>query len=133
MTRATTFTSVALKEVLTQKLTVSTITTVGVAAYTAAQVRGGLILRDPNGAGRADTFPTAATLYTEFGSPKTGQSFRFTIRNTADAAETITCSTATGLTLSGTMTIAQNNTKDFILTFTSPSAVTIYSVGTFVH
>lgn len=133
MTRATKFKSVAVREVVTQALTVSTLSTAGVVAYTAAQVRGGLILRDPNGAGRADTLPTAATLYTEFGYPEVGQSFKFVIRNTADAAETITVSTATGLTLSGTMTIAQNNSKEFILRFDSPTAVTVYSVGTFVH
>lgn len=132
MTRATKFKSVAAREVVTQNLTVSTISTAGVVAYTAAQVRGGLILRDPNGAGRADTLPTAADLYVGFGSPEAGQSFRFTIRNTADAAETITVSTATGLTLSGTMTIAQNNSKDFILRFDSPTAVTVYSLGTVV-
>ena len=133
MTRATKFKSVAVREVVTQALTVSTLSTAGVVAYTAAQVRGGLILRDPNGAGRADTLPTAATLYTEFGYPEVGQSFKFVIRNTADAAETITVSTATGLTLSGTMTIAQDNSKEFILRFDSPTAVTVYSVGTFVH
>jgi len=48
-----------------------------------------------------------------------------------DAAETITMTTNTGLTLSGTMTIAQNAQKDFLLTFTNvgTAAVTVYSMG----
>jgi len=60
-----------------------------------------------------------------------GTSFIVTIRNTADAAETITMTTNTGLTLSGTMTIAQNAQKSFLVTFTdvSTAAVTIYSMG----
>jgi hypothetical protein len=59
-----------------------------------------------------------------------------TIRNTADAAETITMTTNTGLTLSGTMTITQNHQKSFLVRLanvTSGSeAVTIYSMGTVV-
>ena len=121
--------------------TVSTITTAGVVAYTPAQVLGGLILRDPAGAGRADTVPTAALLLAALKSsgryPKVGAYFEFTIRNTADAAETITVTTDTGATLSGTMTIAQNNSKRFAVVFTDVrdgnAAYTLYSLGTVVH
>lgn len=111
----------------------TTTTTAGAVTYTAAEVHGGIILRDPNGAGRADLFPTAATLYTELGDPKVGSTFELLIRNTADAAETITMTTNTGLTLSGTMTIAQSNSKIFLIRCTAKDAFTIYSVGTFVH
>jgi len=115
--------------------------TAGVVAFTAANILSGLILRDPNGAGRADTLPTAsailAALNDQFRQTKAvvGTSFEFTIRNTADAAETITVSTATGLTLSGTMTIAQSNSKRFlaVVTGVSTPAVTVYSLGTVVH
>ena len=91
----------------------------------------GLILRDPNGGARADLFPTAASLLTAVPGAVAGTSFIVTIRNTADAAETITMTTNTGLTLSGTMTIAQNAQKSFLVTFTdvSTAAVTIYSMG----
>jgi hypothetical protein len=117
-----------------EKTTVSTITTAGVAALTAAQVLGGLILRDCAGAGRADTPPTAAQLMAVLGTGvPVGTSFRFTIRNTSDGAETITISAATGVTLSGTMTIAQNNSKDFLVVVTSATAYTLYSLGTVVH
>jgi len=130
--RPTILTSIAIRDTLTTKATIATITTAGAVTFTAAQITGQLILRDPNGAGRADLLPTAAQLYAGFGRPEVGQSFRFVIRNTADAAETITVTTNTGLTLSGTMTIAQNNSKEFLGVFTSPSAVTVYSLGTVV-
>jgi hypothetical protein len=112
--------------------TVSTITTAGVATYTAAQVLGGLILRDPAGGNRSDVTPTAANIIAEMA--KYGISdFEFTIRNDADAAETITVTAGTDVTLSGTMTIAQNNTKRFLCVKTAATTVSIYSLGTIVH
>ncbi len=131
----TTFTNLQATGNIFRNVTISTLATAGVVAYTADQILGGLILRDPAGAGRADTLPTAAAVYAATNSPVNGTnlSFKFTIRNTADAAETITVSTATGLTLSGTMTIAQNNTKEFMWVQTSPTAATVYSLGTIVH
>jgi hypothetical protein len=118
-------------------LTATTITTAGAATYIASEVLGGLLLRDPNGAGRSDVTPTAALLVAAIPCAAVGDAFEFDIRNTADAAETITVTAGTGVTLSGTMTIAQNNTKRFRLVVTNATsaaeAVTIYSVGTFVH
>lgn len=108
-------------------------TTASAVTYTALEFTSGLILRDPNGSGRTDVTPTASQLYTELGDPEVGSTFELVIRNTADAAETITMSAGTGVTISGTATIAQNNTKRFLAVFTSKSAVTLYSVGTFVH
>lgn len=122
-----------LRANLLVKTTPVTKTTASAVTYTASEAASGIILRDPNGAGRADLFPTAADLYTELGNPEVGSAFELIIRNTADADETITMTTNTGLTLSGTMTIAQNNTKRFLVVFTSASAVTIYSLGTVVH
>lgn len=123
--------------------TVSTITTAGAVTYTAAQILGGFILRDPNGAGRSDVMPTAALLLAAVegaqykptptsGNQSTG--FEFTIRNTADAGETITLTAGTGVTISGTATIAQNNSKRFLVVFTNTTAgseaYTVYSLGT---
>lgn len=117
--------------------TVSTIATAGDVTFTAAQILGGLILRDPAGGARADLLPTAANIIAamkdQSADVPVGQSFEFTIRNTADAAETITVTTNTGLTLSGTMTIAQNNSKRFLAVVTGAAAVTVYSLGTVVH
>lgn len=118
-----------------KKTTVTTSTTAGAVTYTAAQILGGLILRDPNGSGRSDVTPTATLIVAAIPDAKVGSSFEFTIRNTADAAETITVTAGTGVTLSGTMTIAQNNTKRFLAVVTSVTspAVTVYSLGTIVH
>ncbi len=113
--------------------TVSTINTAGVATYTAAQLLGGLILRDPAGAGREDVTPTAALIIAAITNAATGDSFEFTIRNTADANETITVTAGDSVTLSGTMTIGQNNSKRFLAVVTGAATVTIYSLGTVVH
>jgi len=120
-----------------QRTTVTTKNTAGDVTYTATEIKGGMILRDPNGGARADLFPTAAAIVAAITGAVIGSSLEVTIRNTADAAETITMTTNTGLTLSGTMTIAQNNSKRFLLVCTNVTpaseAVTVYSLGTVVH
>ena len=117
--------------------TVTTDNTVGVRTYTGAEYIGGLILRDPNGASRSDINPSAAAIVAAFAGGIVGSSFKFVIRNTADAAEVITLTAGAGVTLSGTMTIAQNNSKEFLCRLdnvgSGTEAVTIYSIGTFVH
>lgn len=116
---------------------VTTLATAGAVTYTARQILDGLILRDPNGGARSDVVPTAAQILAQIQAPRVGEFFEFVVRNTADANETITLDAtgATGTTLSGTMTIAQNNSKRFRVQITGVAtpAVTIYSIGTFVH
>lgn len=132
----TTFTDLQANGIVISKTTATTKTTAGAVTYTAAEIVGGLILRDPNGAGRTDIVCSAAEMYAAMGSPVkfSGASFEFTIRNTADAAETITMGgTPTGITYSGTMTIAQNNSKRFLWVQNTASTATVYSIGTFVH
>jgi hypothetical protein len=118
---------------ITQKTVVTTISTAGAVTFTAAEIMGGLILRNPNGAARADLLPTAADIIAAIDNAKVGDSFEFIVRNTAGAAETITITTNTGLTLSGTMTIDQNNSKRFLVVVTAATTVTVYSLGTVVH
>jgi hypothetical protein len=117
--------------------TVTTDATAGVKTYSAAELIGGLVLRDPSGGARNDVTPTAAQIVAGFAGGVVGSSFEFTIRNTADAAETITLTAGAGVTLSGTMTIAQNNSKRFLCRLdnvgSGTEAVTIYSLGTVVH
>jgi hypothetical protein len=104
--------------------TVATEATVGAVTYTVAQLLGGFINRDPNGAGRTDILPTAALLVAAMPGVKIGSGFRFTIRNNADAAETITLNAGTGGTLSAagqsttTSTIVQNNSREYLIVFT---------------
>jgi hypothetical protein len=115
--------------------TVTTDATAGNLTYTAAMLLGGLLLRDPAGGARSDVTPTAAEIVAAIPGCAVGSSFEFTIRNTADASETITVTLGTNVTLSGTMTIAQNNSKRFlaVVTAVGTPAVTIYSLGTIVH
>ena len=116
--------------------TVTPDTTAGVVTYTAAQLLGGLLLRDPNGAGRSDVTPAASLLVAAIPGAVVGSSFEFTIRNDADAAETITVTAGAGATLSGTMTIEQLYMKRFLVVLTnvtaSAEAYTAYSLGTVV-
>ncbi len=138
MTLATQGTGVVLPTVgpIINFATVTTDSTAGALTYTAAMLKGGIILRDPNGGNRSDVTPTAALLVAALPSCVVGNAFVFTIRNTADAAETITVTAGSGATLSGTMTIAQNNSKDFLVVLTNVTsgaeAYTVYSLGTVV-
>jgi hypothetical protein len=113
---------------------VSTLSPAAAHTYTTDEILGGLILRDTNGAGRTDVLPTAALLVAAIQGAMVGTSFEFHIRNTADAAETLTISAGTGGTTSGTMTIAQNNAKTFRVVLTNvgigSEAYTVYSLGT---
>jgi hypothetical protein len=113
----------------------TTLSTAGVVTYTAAQLIGGLILRDPNGSARSDVSPTAAAIVQAMPGAAIGQSFQFDLVNTADASETITLTAGTGVTVSGTATIAQNNGKRWIVYLTNitsgSEAVTIRSLGTY--
>lgn len=117
------------------QVTVSTLTSAGAVTYTAAQLLGGLILRDPNGSARTDILPTAELLIAAIPAVAVGASFQFDLRNTADASETITVSAGTGGTTSGTMTVAQNNGKRFVVVITNATqgsaTYTIYSLGTY--
>lgn len=127
----------AITQVAWQRATVLTDNTAGATTYTIANLLGGMILRDPNGGARSDVTPTAAQIVAGIAGCVVGSSFEFTIRNTADAAETITLTGGTDVTISGTATIAQNNSKRFLAVVTNvdsgTEAVTIYSLGTVVH
>lgn len=113
------------------KLTAATITTAGAGTYTAANLLGGLILRDPAGAGRTDTTHTAAQIVAALPGAAVDDTFELMIVNTADAAEAITLAGGTGVTLvPATITIAQNEVFIGRVRLTnvtgSSEAVTIY-------
>lgn len=119
------------------KLSISTVNTAGAVTYTATQLLGGFILRDPNGAARSDVLPTAALLKAAVQGCVVGTAIEFEIRNTADADELLTITAGTGVTLSPTsITIGQNNTRRLTAVFSnvgSTPAYTVYSgpTGTF--
>lgn len=114
-------------------VTVTTVATATAVTLAAAQLLGGLILQDPAGGAVTSTTDTAANIIAAITQAGVGNAFEFTIRNTADASEAITVAAGTGVTLSGTMTIAQNNSKRFLCVVTASTTVTIYSLGTVVH
>jgi hypothetical protein len=112
-----------------QKTTVTTDATAAAITYTPAQLLGGLILRDCAGAGRADLVPTGALMIAAMPGAFVGQSFDFTIRNTSAGATTITVTTAaSGSTLSGTMTVAQNNSRAFRVVVTAIGTSPTYTL-----
>lgn len=119
----------------TRKTVVSVLNTAGAISYTAAQLLGGFIMRDPSGAHRADLLPLATLIVAAIDNCAIGDSIRFTIENTADAAETITVTAVSGTSIVGTATIEQNYTKDFlaVVTAVATPTVIVYSLGIKVH
>jgi len=119
-----------------QTLAVATLDTAGAVTYTAAQMLGGLILRDPNGAGRSDVTPTAALIVAALPSYMQVNNVTFLCHliNTANANETITLTAGDGVTLvPATVTVAQNENALLLVRVTDASdtanqAVTIYSM-----
>lgn len=110
------------------------ISTADDATLTAAQILGGLILRDPSGAARTDTLPTAALLVAALDHATVNTKFEITIRNTGSAGETITLAAGVGGTLSPTtIEIGEKQTKTFIIHLTnvtaSSEAYTCYEKG----
>lgn len=90
--------------------------TAGPVTLTAAEVLGGIVVADPNGAGRTYTLPTAALLVAAIPGAKVGDVVRCYIVNGADAAEAITIAEGTGggfdaNQTAGSRVIAQNNSK----------------------
>jgi len=115
-------------------LTVTSITTTTNQTYTAAQLEGGLILRDPNGSNRTDGTPTAAQIVAAIDGAAVGSSIRFHVRNDSDGGETVTLNAGTGVTLSPTtITVQDGEAKELVAVCTnvtaSTEAVTIYELG----
>lgn len=100
------------------------VTTAGAVTLSVSQFVNGIYRRDPNGSGRTDVTPTAVAVLNTLPIAAVGSVFTFFVRNDADAAETITISGGTGVTLVGTATVAQNTTCLFfgVVTGIGPNA-----------
>jgi hypothetical protein len=101
----------------------ASISTASAVTYTAAQMLGGIIVRDPNGASRSDVLPTAALLVAAVSGAIVGDRIVTRIINGADAAETITVTVGTGGAFDANQTsasqvIGQNTSKDCIIRLT---------------
>ena len=109
--------------------------TAGNITYNPYDFQQGLITRDCNGAARSDTTPTAQqildSLTVNGRPPVPGNAYYFTIKNTSGTAVAITILAGTGVTLVGTMTIAQSNARTFMVLITgiATPAVTLHSIG----
>lgn len=78
--------------------------------YSAAQLLGGYITRNPSGGPRTDVTATGTQIDTDRTSLVVGSYFDVTLKNTAGAAQTITLNGGVGVTLIGAITVAQNET-----------------------
>jgi hypothetical protein len=104
----------------------------GTGTLTADQLAGGFIIIDTQDAQSTAT-PTATLIRNSIKGAKEGSGFLFVIKNSGDSTMTLTA--GTGVTITGTATIATNNSKLFLVRVTNMTtpAVTVYSIGTFVH
>jgi len=76
------------------------------------------------------TLPTVAALVAFIPEWVVGMSMRMRLINSGGGAFAWTLTTATGWTLNGTMSVAQNTWRDFLITFQSATTATIQQVGT---
>ncbi len=112
-----------------QSSTVTTDATAGPLTMTATMLLGGIIRRDPVGSDRTDVTDTAANILS-LGSMGVGDTLYCYYINTADAAETITISGGTNVTVTNPLqTIAQNESALLLLRATSGTTMTLDIIG----
>ena len=99
---------------------------------TAAEILGGFVDGTPIAAATY-TMPTAVLMLAALNQAGIGNAIEFTIKNSAPGAHAITVASGVGGTDKGTMTIAQNNSKRFMLICTAATTYDLYSLGTVVH
>lgn len=113
----------------------TTVNTAGDAQFTPAAVLGLAIMRDCNGAPRADTLPDADDLIAAITGAYVGQSFYVTIVNTSGAANasTITGGVNCSMVPTSPPAVAQNKSITFLIVLTNVTpaaeAYSAYVVG----
>lgn len=98
-------------------------------ALTVEETVAGLVLSAP-ASGIAFTSPSAEAIFAALKASKKGTAFDFIIRSTTN---TVTFTAASGVTITGTATVASGKVGQFrgVVTAGSPSpAVTFYRLGT---
>ena len=81
------------------------------------------------GSGQTITPPTVANLIAAIPNAFVGQTYRLRVMNRSSANFAWTIGAQTGYTLTGTMTIAQNTYREFLVTLTSLKAIVFQSLG----
>jgi len=115
---------------LVPSIAVTNIANAGAGTYSAEAIAGGLITRDPNGAGRTDTTATAAAIIAACNLTADGDTVKCYVVNTADAAEVITLAGGDGVTISNVgQTVAQNESAVLLFRRASSTTVTLYVFG----
>lgn len=102
------------------------------ATVTAAQLLKRILDAVPTAAATF-TLPTAALLVAAIPGAEVGDSFTFVITNNSAGANTITVAAGAGGTADGTLTVAQNVARIFLVTLTNVTsaaeAYTVYGLG----
>lgn len=112
-----------------ERMDAATVTDAGDATYTAAQILGGVILRDCASSARSDVLPTAALLIGALKEDMIGQVIKCLIVNNSDAAETITIVAGDGGTITqiaDTRIIPQNTSRMIYIRIDSATAYTAW-------
>ncbi len=108
--------------------------TAGDVTYSANAILGGLQVRNPNGAARIDTIPSATDILAQIPQHFPNISFRLKIRNEGASGETVTLAASTGITLVGDCVIQPETTREFFFHVTSVTimggtdAITVYDL-----
>ncbi len=116
------------------KTTVTSKTSGATVTYTAAEIVNCYII-DAITQACAATTHTGTELIAAIPNAVDGSSFFFYLKNTAGSAIDITLTAGVDVTVTGTATVGQNNTKMFfgVVTSVGSNTVVIYSLGTMVH
>jgi hypothetical protein len=103
--------------------------TLTAASITGAEQFVALNMTGAAGAGVNATLPTVAALIAALHSPVVGSSYTLRIINNGNASTVWTILTSTGWTLNGTMTIALNTYREFVVTLNTTTTATLQSMG----
>lgn len=114
------------QEALGVKYTTGTTTT----TFAAGELTGGkyVVYNNTQGTPGSIAVRTAALMIADDPFFRIGGAYRLRIINN-QASGTLTVTTATGVTLTGTMTVAANTFRDFAVTYNSATTMTIQSMG----
>jgi predicted RecA/RadA family phage recombinase len=108
----------------------TSINVAGPATFSIGDITGAayVSLTSTNAAPGTLTTRTATQMFADMPGAAVNLSYRLRITNTG--AGTLTVAAGTGVTLTGTMTVPANTTRDFVVTFNSVTTLTIQTDGT---
>jgi hypothetical protein len=115
------------QRVLGAKFSTGTTTT----TFAAGQLTGAINVSYASTAGTPGSIATrtATEMFADDPYARVGGAYRLRISNTAAGAATMTITAGSGVTLTGTATVADAAYRDFVVTYTSATALVIQNVG----